>query len=118
MLDIAKDRPREILDVDVYVEKYWESKLKPSFDALWEGCLRRTLDSKKRISEVRKHQREAWTKEPEELRLSIQQECKERNAKALAEWEARFKWTGSPEDYDTYVMKFDRLPQLTFTLLL
>jgi hypothetical protein len=101
MLEIADSRPRKKSELGVYSEMFYESKLKPAFDALWEGCLHNGFNPKQRINLVKKFTNEAWMKEPDDVKASIRARCEGDYAQAVLEWKARNEWTGSAEDFDS-----------------
>jgi hypothetical protein len=99
MLEIAKDRPQWQMEFSKYTEMYYESKMKPAFDTLWEFCSQTGMNPKKRINYVKNFQMQELMKEPAELRTSIRTVCDDEFNWALAEWNAHTAWKGSAEDY-------------------
>jgi hypothetical protein len=89
MLEIAKDCPQRQTEFSKYTEMFYESKMKPAFDTLWDVCLHSGMDPKKCINYVKNFQMQALMKEPQELRTSIRTACEDEYNQALAEWNAR-----------------------------
>jgi hypothetical protein len=101
MLEIADTHPCKKTEIGMYSEMFFATKVKPAFDALWEGCLQSGFDLKHRINLVKKMTKEAWDKEPEDVKSSIWAKCEEEYAQAITDWKARNDWTGSAEDFDS-----------------
>ena len=99
MLAIAKDRPQKQTEFSKYTEMFYETKMKPAFDTLWDACLQSGMDPKKRINYVKNFQTQALMKEPEDLRARIRATCEDEYQQALVEWGVRTAWNGTAEDY-------------------
>ena len=83
----------------MYFAKYYKSKLKASFDALWDSGLQRTVPMKHRINWCRKFAHENWIKESEEVKQGIREQCEAQYTEALEKWKTRVDWSGSAEEY-------------------
>jgi hypothetical protein len=99
LLKISKDRPKKTSELSMYFAKYYKSKLKASFDAIWDSGLQRTVPMKHRINWCRKFAHENWVKESEEVKRDIRQQCETKFATALEQWKTRVDWSGSSEEY-------------------
>ena len=100
MLEIANSCPRKKSELGMYSEMFYDSKLKPAFNTLWEECLHNGYNPKQRISHIKNFTKQAWMKEPDDVKSSIQAKCEEEYAQAVLNWKAHNDWTGSAEDFD------------------
>jgi hypothetical protein len=103
LLKISKDRPRRKDDLSLYSSLFYTTKLKDSFDAMWENGLRDTVPAKHRIHWCKKFTRERWLQETEEFRRRVEQQAETEYAEALEKWKNRVEWSGSPEEYQRLV---------------
>ncbi|KAJ7836065.1 hypothetical protein B0H14DRAFT_2589927 [Mycena olivaceomarginata] len=63
-------RPRRKTNLTLYLSKYYVSKLKQGFDAIWDN-MKETLPSSVRISMCQDYVRACWEQESEEVKTEI-----------------------------------------------
>ena len=100
MLKMSKSRPTRKSDFIMYSEIYYESRVKPGFDAMWAACLLNGIPGKERINLWSKYTREHWSKEPKEIKDEVKKRSDEEFAAQMQEWKDRAEWTESPEAFD------------------
>jgi hypothetical protein len=99
--NVGNNRPKRTTELSKYFELHWEDKIKPVFDALWEGCLLSGSCPKKRISFVKKFTAETWSKESDAFKATITAQCDEEYDQVLEEWRTRTNWVESPKSFET-----------------
>jgi hypothetical protein len=100
MSNVGNNRPKRTTELSKYFELHWDDKIKPVFDALWEGCLHSSLCPKKCISFVKKLTADAWSRESDAMKSAISTQCDEEHDKVLEEWRTRTNWVESPESFE------------------
>jgi len=71
--EMSVTRPRKQQAVQAYSNRFYKDKLKTDFDEAWNK-VKGTVPAATRISMCNDYVREAWNKEPEEVRKGIEEE--------------------------------------------
>jgi hypothetical protein len=80
---------------------FYESKLKPQFDVMWNACSHNGIPSKNRIRFVKQFMQENFLKESEAVKAMVRAKCEQEYAEAMEAWKARMDWSATPESYET-----------------
>ena len=99
LIAMSVNCPHKKTELTMYMEMFWESKLKEGFNTMWSGCQQTGVPAKSQISFVKKYCAEHWASESEGLRREIAQKCETEHADAMEAWKGRAEWTGSAETY-------------------
>ncbi|KAF8200625.1 hypothetical protein K438DRAFT_1758827 [Mycena galopus ATCC 62051] len=102
-------RPRRKANVAVYSKKYYTSKLKEGFDAMWEGA-KTVLPPSVRVSTCQEYVRSCWEGEGEEVKREIAAEADALHEAAMEEFRVH---QGLPEqsaeEYHEALQTFDEV---------
>ncbi|KAJ7078701.1 hypothetical protein B0H15DRAFT_804724 [Mycena belliarum] len=105
----ASTRPRRQTAVALYSGRFYETKMKAEFDALWKTA-KDTLTLDKRISMCQDFVRAKWAAETEEFRESMEEEIRQNHKDALRKFkEAREVTESTAKEYHEALESFDEV---------
>ncbi|KAJ7433755.1 hypothetical protein B0H11DRAFT_2259129 [Mycena galericulata] len=105
----AAARPRRKSNVAFYSDKYYATRLKEGFDALWAGA-KLVLPDKRRVSMCQEYVQKRWDEEDADFRTALINEANEEHAANMKKFrESHVVVEGTPESYHKALENFDEV---------
>ncbi|KAG6809651.1 hypothetical protein H0H92_015318 [Tricholoma furcatifolium] len=114
MHDVAVERPKKVSALATYSRRFYNSKLKKSFDAEWNK-IKSSTPASARISMCHAYITDAFNNESPELRAEIEKESEDDYNKALKRYRESEAW--QPHTAEEYAQAMENSPQILLPIV-